>query len=88
MGTVTHFPGMDLQAAIATLGQLTVADLEAEIRAFSTSRALEALTTIGDLVAITIRRELGGRVWDISIQSLYYAAATPTPTPRAMTPAS
>lgn len=78
MGTVTQFPAtMDLKTAIATLGQTTLADIEAEIRAFSTTRALEALATIGDLVAITLRREVGEKVWDIKIQSLYYAATEP-----------
>lgn len=68
MGTVTQFPGM---------GLATVVDFAAEVRRRNVATVFEALANVPDLVAITLRRELGGRWWDIRIQSLYYAAKEP-----------
>jgi len=72
MGTVSTFPTND---PLSVLPGTTRAEIDAEIQRLNTATALEALTCVADLVAITLRREAGGRWWDICIESLYYVAA-------------
>lgn len=71
MGTVSAFPTKD---PLAVLPSATLAAIDAAIQRLDTATALEALTSVADLVAITLRREAGGRWWDICIESLYYVA--------------
>jgi len=52
MGIVTQFPGT---------GPAAVVDFAAEVRRLNTAIALEALANVPDMVAITFRREPGGR---------------------------
>ncbi len=72
MGTVNAFPTKD---PVAVLPAAARAAIDAENQRLNTATALAALASVADLVAITLRREVGGRWWDICIESLYYVAA-------------
>lgn len=74
MGTVTNFPAREPHEF---LPPEVLAEFESEIRRIGTDEALSALTTIPSLVKITLRREFGAQMWDITIESLYFQARTP-----------
>ncbi len=72
MGTMTAVPTKE---PLAILSGATRAAIDAEVQHPTMATALEALTTVADLVAIALRREVGGRWWDSCIESLSYVAA-------------
>lgn len=52
---------------------MNLAGLRAEMAQVTTAAVLDTLRSVPDCVAVTLRRELGGRTWDIRLGCTYWA---------------
>jgi len=68
MGTVTPFPA----TIVPEILDMAAAELRAHLADLTRCMALATLRTVPDCVAITLRREVGGRYWDIILGANYY----------------
>jgi len=68
MGTVTPFPA----AIPPEILDLTASDLRANMAELTESMTLDTLRAVPDCVGLILRREVGGRWWDITLGCNYY----------------
>lgn len=70
MGTVTLHPA----AIPPELLDMTQSELRVHMADLAESMVLDTLRTVPECVALTLRREVGGTCWDITLGTNYYRA--------------